>query len=161
MSTTHCKSHFRPWSESGTIVKGTIIDTGTAAIVQYVQGWALELKDPQREDSPMFWLRRGDTPNHSQETVLLRTARGLFLFQECSQAHNHTQYTIIEDRGAPSSWVRGYLKEETITQGGWEGVVGKYQKYQLRVTRKCKVTRVTRNTQQLCWLFLKTVSKSS
>jgi hypothetical protein len=27
-----------------------------------------------------------------------------------------------------------------------KGIVGKYQKYQLRVTRKCKVTRVTRNT---------------
>ena len=52
----------------------------------------------------------------------------------------------VEDRGAPSSWVRGYLKEETTTQGGGEGVVGKYQKYQLRVTRKYKVTGVTRNT---------------
>ena len=30
-----------------------------------------------------------------------------------------------------SSWVRGYLKEETISQAGGEGVVGKYQKYQL------------------------------
>jgi hypothetical protein len=29
--------------------------------------------------------------------------------------------------------VRGYLKEETTTQGGEEGIVGKYQKYQLRV----------------------------
>jgi hypothetical protein len=36
----------------------------------------------------------------------------------------------------PSSWVRGYLKEEITTQGGREGVVGKYQKYQLRVTRE-------------------------
>jgi hypothetical protein len=34
----------------------------------------------------------------------------------------------VEDRGALSSWG------------------GKYQKYLLRVTRKCKVTRVTRNT---------------
>ena len=41
----------------------------------------------------------------------------------------------VEDRGAPSSWIRGYLKEGTITQGGGKGVVGKYQKYQLRVTR--------------------------
>jgi hypothetical protein len=32
--------------------------------------------------------------------------------------------------------VRGYLKEETTTQGGGEGVVGKYQKYQLIVMRK-------------------------
>jgi hypothetical protein len=52
----------------------------------------------------------------------------------------------VEDRGAPSSWVRGYLKEETETQGSGAGVVGRYQRYQLRVTRKCKVTRVTRNT---------------
>jgi hypothetical protein len=48
----------------------------------------------------------------------------------------------VEDCGAPSSWVSGYLKEETTTQGGGKGVIGKYQKYQLRVTRKCKVTRV-------------------
>ena len=47
----------------------------------------------------------------------------------------------VEDRGAPGSWVRGYLKEETTTQGGGEGIVGKYQKYQLRVTRKSQVTR--------------------
>jgi hypothetical protein len=46
----------------------------------------------------------------------------------------------------PSSWVKGYLKEETTTQGSGEGVVGKYQRYQLRVPRKCKITRVTRNT---------------
>jgi hypothetical protein len=42
---------------------------------------------------------------------------------------------------APSSWERGYLKEETTTQGVGEGVVGKYQKCQLRVTRKSQVTR--------------------
>jgi hypothetical protein len=52
----------------------------------------------------------------------------------------------VEDRGAPSNWVRGYLKEETTTQGSGEGVVGKYQRCQFRVTRKCQVTRVTRNT---------------
>jgi hypothetical protein len=51
-------------------------------------------------------------------------------------------HTRVEDRGAPSSWVRGYLKEETTTQGGGEGVVGKYQKYQLRVMRKWKVKTV-------------------
>jgi hypothetical protein len=56
--------------------------------------------------------------------------------------------TVIHhaDHGTPSSWVRGYLKEETTTQKGGKGVVGKYQKYQLRVTTKYKVTRVTRNT---------------
>jgi hypothetical protein len=36
-------------------------------------------------------------------------------------------HTEVEDHGAPSSWVRGYLKEETTTQGGAKGVVGKYQ----------------------------------
>jgi hypothetical protein len=35
-------------------------------------------------------------------------------------------HTGVEDYGAPSNWVRGYLKEETTTQGGEEGVVGKY-----------------------------------
>jgi hypothetical protein len=29
----------------------------------------------------------------------------------------------VEDHGAPSSWIRGYLKEETTTQGSGEGVV--------------------------------------
>ena len=43
---------------------------------------------------------------------------------------------------ALSSWVRWYLKEETTTQGGGEGIVGKYQKYQLRVMRKWKVKTV-------------------
>jgi hypothetical protein len=66
----------------------------------------------------------------------------------------------VEDHGTQSSWERGYLKEETTTQGGGEGIVGKYQKYQLRVTRKYKVIRVTRNTWKLCRLFLKTVSMS-
>jgi hypothetical protein len=44
----------------------------------------------------------------------------------------------VEDHGAQSSWVRGYLKEETGTQGGEEGVVGKYQKYQLRGSGKSR-----------------------
>jgi hypothetical protein len=73
---------------------------------------------------------------------LLQTARG-FLFKSALGCHDHAG---VEDRGTPSGWVRGYLKEETTTQGGGKGVVGKYQKYQLRVIRKCKVTRVTRNT---------------
>jgi hypothetical protein len=37
----------------------------------------------------------------------------------------------VEDCGVPSSWVRWYLKEENTTQGGGEGIVGKYQNYQL------------------------------
>jgi hypothetical protein len=40
-------------------------------------------------------------------------------------------YTGVEDRGTQSSSVRGYLKEETTTQEDREGIVGKYQKYQL------------------------------
>jgi hypothetical protein len=51
-------------------------------------------------------------------------------------------HTGVEDRSTPSSWVRGYIKEETTTQGGGEGLVGKYQKYQLRFTRKWKVKTV-------------------
>jgi hypothetical protein len=77
--------------------------------------------------------------------VLLQTARG-FLFKS-TLGPMVIRHAGVEDRGSPSSWVRGYLKEETTTQGGGEGVVGKkYQRYQLRVTRKCKVTRVMRNT---------------
>jgi hypothetical protein len=96
--------------------------------------WIQVVKDTQHEDSPTFWLRRGDTPNHSRETVLKQTARGL-LFQACSGTHSRTP---CRHRGpwALSSWDRGYLKEETTTQVGGEGVVGKYQKYQLRVTRE-------------------------
>ena len=44
-----------------------------------LHNYSHQLKDPQREDSPTFWLRRGDTPNHSQEMVLLQTARWLFI----------------------------------------------------------------------------------
>jgi hypothetical protein len=93
---------------------------------------------PPRSDS-------GDvTPQITQKTVLLQTARGLLFKNALGPTVIH--HTDVEDRGAPSSWVRGYLKEETTTQGSGEGVVGKYQRYQLSVTRKCKVTRVTRNT---------------
>jgi hypothetical protein len=74
----------------------------------------------------------------------LQTARG-FLFKS-ALGPMVIHHTGVEDRGAPSNWIRGYLKEETTTRGGGKGVVRKYQKYQLRVTRKCKVTRVTRNT---------------
>ena len=101
------------------------------------------MKDPQREDSPTF--RRGDTPKSPTRNGLAANCKRIFI-QEHSQAHG------VENRGAPSSWIRGYLKEETTTQGGGKGVVGKYQKYQLRVTRKYKVTSVR--------LSLKTVSKS-
>ena len=76
--------------------------------------------------------------------VLIQTARGLLFKSTLGPTVIH--HAGVEDRGAPSSWVRGYLKEETTTQRGGEDVVGKYQKYQLRVTRKCNITRVTKNT---------------
>jgi hypothetical protein len=78
-----------------------------------------EVKDPQPEDSPTFWLRRGYTPNHSWEMVLMQTAGGLF-FQEHSGTHSRT---LRRGRGpwAPSSWGRGYLKEKTHNSRGWEG----------------------------------------
>ena len=63
----------------------------------------------------------------------------------------------VEDSGALSSWVRGYLREETTTQGGGEGIVGKYQKYQLKVMRK---SQETRKKYLIVQLFLKTVSMS-
>ena len=72
---------------------------------------------------------------------MLQTARG-FLFKS-ALGPTVIHHAGVEDRGAPSSWIRGYLKEETTTQGGGEGVVGKYQKYQIRVTRKYKVTGVS------------------
>jgi hypothetical protein len=75
---------------------------------------------------------------------LLQTARE-FLFKS-TLGPTVIHHAGVEDRGAWSSWIREYLKEETTTQGGGKGIVGKYQKCQVRVTRKCKVTKVTRNT---------------
>jgi hypothetical protein len=74
----------------------------------------------------------------------MQTARRLLFKSALEPKVIH--HTGVEDCGTPSSWVRGYLKKETTTQGSGEGVVGKYQRHQLRVPRKCKVTRVTRNT---------------
>ena len=74
---------------------------------------------------------------------MIQTTRGLFIPRVLWGPQS---YMMVENYGAPSSWEKGYLKEETTTQGDREDVVGKYQKYQLRVRRKCKVTRVTRNT---------------
>jgi hypothetical protein len=81
---------------------------------------------------------------------LLQIARG-FLFKSALRP-TVIHHVGVEDRGAPSSWIREYLKEGTTTQGGGKGIVGKYQKYQIRVTRKYKVTSVR--------LSIKTVSKS-
>jgi hypothetical protein len=49
-----------------------------------------QIKDPQREDSPTFWLRRGDTPNHSREKVVLQTARGHFISRVLSSPQSYT-----------------------------------------------------------------------
>jgi hypothetical protein len=86
----------------------------------------LPMKDPQREDSPTFWLRRGDTPNHSWETVLMQTARGL-LFQECSQSHSHTPH---RGRGPwrPEYLGKGVFKERNHSSRGWGGCCWKIPK---------------------------------
>jgi hypothetical protein len=76
--------------------------------------------------------------------VFLQTARG-FLFKS-ALGPTVIHQAGVEDHGSPSSWVRGYLKEKNTTQKSGEGIVGKYQRYQLIVTSKCKVTSVTRNT---------------
>jgi hypothetical protein len=67
----------------------------------------------------------------------MQTAREL-LFQEHSGTHSLIPH---RDRGqwALSSWVRGYLGRNHNSRG--EDIVGKYQKYQLRVMRKSQVTR--------------------
>jgi hypothetical protein len=54
----------------------------------------------------------------------LQTARG-FLFKS-ALGPTVIHHAGVEDRGAPSSWVRGYLKEDTTTQESGEGVVGRY-----------------------------------
>ena len=51
------------------------------------------LKDPQREDFP--------TPNHSQEMVMLQTARGLLFKSALWPTVIH--HAGVEDRGAPSN----------------------------------------------------------
>jgi hypothetical protein len=53
---------------------------------------------------------------------LLQTARG-FLFKS-ALGTTVIHHAGVEDSGTLSSWVRGYLKEETTTQGGGKGVVG-------------------------------------
>jgi hypothetical protein len=57
---------------------------------------------------------------------LLQIARG-FLFKS-ALGPKVIHQAGVEDLGARSSWIRGYLKEGTTTQGGGKGVVGKYQK---------------------------------
>jgi hypothetical protein len=54
---------------------------------------------------------------------LLQTARG-FLFKS-ALGPTVIHHAGVEDCGAPSTWIREYLKEETTTQGSGEGVIGK------------------------------------
>ena len=74
------------------------------------------MRTPPRSDSG-----EATPQNHPQETVLLQTARG-FLFKS-ALGPMVIHHAGVEDRGAPSSWVRGYLKEETTTQGGWKALL--------------------------------------
>jgi hypothetical protein len=97
------------------------------------------VRTPPRSDSGEA------TPQITHEKGLAANCKRTFYFKS-ALGPTVIHHTGVEDRDTLSSSVRGYLKEETTTQGGGEGVVGKYQKYQLTITRKCKVTRITRNT---------------
>jgi hypothetical protein len=57
--------------------------------------------------------------------VLLKTARG-FLFKSALRP-TVIHHAGVEDHGTPSSWVRGYLKEETTTRK-WGGCYWKIPK---------------------------------
>jgi hypothetical protein len=56
------------------------------------------VKDPQSEDSPTFWLRRDNTPNHSQETALMQSTRGPF-YSRHTLGPTVIHHTGVEDRG--------------------------------------------------------------
>ena len=130
----HSKQRGSPYLQVGSQVWGVVRFPG-----QRNKWKTHKVRTPPRSDSG-----EATPQSHQRETVLLQIARG-FLFKSALWP-TVIHHAGVEDRGAPSSWVRGYLKEKTTTQGGGKGVVGKYQKYQLRVTRKYKVTGVTRNT---------------
>ena len=80
------------------------------------------------------------TPKSLMRNGLAANCKRTF-YSKSSLGPTVIHHTGVADHGTPSSWVRGYLKEETTTQGGGEGIVGKHQKYQLRVMRKSQVTR--------------------
>jgi hypothetical protein len=86
------------------------------------------MRSPPHSDSgevtPKSLTKKG-LPANCKRTFYFKSALGPTVIHHAG----------VEDLGTPSSWVRGYLKEETTTQGGGKGVVGKYPKYQLRVTR--------------------------
>ena len=48
-----------------------------------------QMKDPQREDTPTFWLRRGDTPKSPTRNVLAANCKRIFI-REHSRAQGHT-----------------------------------------------------------------------
>jgi hypothetical protein len=52
-------------------------------------GLVVPLKEPQCEDSPTFWLRRGDTPKSPTRNGLAANCKRIFI-QERSRAHGHT-----------------------------------------------------------------------
>jgi hypothetical protein len=85
------------------------------------------MKDPHVRTPPCSDSGEATPQNHPQETVLLQNARG-FLFKSALEP-TVIHHAGVEDHGALSSWVRGYLKEETTTQRSGEGIVGKYQRY--------------------------------
>jgi hypothetical protein len=108
-------------SETRSVDMADLKLTDSSASVSQMLGlsYVEQVKDPQRENSLMVWLRRGNIPNHSWEMVLMQTARGL-LFQECSRAHSHTPCT---DRGP---WHLEYLgkgvfKGRNHNSRGWGG----------------------------------------
>ena len=72
------------------------------------------VRTPPRSDSG-----EATPQNHPQETVLLQTARG-FLFKS-ALGPTVIHHAGVEDCGAPSSWVRGYLKEKNHNSRRWEG----------------------------------------
>ena len=68
------------------------------------------MRTPPRSDSG-----EATPQNHQRETVLLQIARG-FLFKS-ALGPTVIHHAGVEDCGAQSSWIRGYLKEGTR----WEG----------------------------------------
>jgi hypothetical protein len=71
----------------------------------------------------------------------MQTTRGL-LFQAHFGAHNSAP---CRSRGlrSPKYLGKGVFKGRNHNSRGWEGCVGKYQKYQLKVMRNYKVTRTS------------------
>jgi hypothetical protein len=73
------------------------------------------LKDPQYEDCPTFWLRRGDTTNHSLEKVLIQIARGRFIPDALWGPQSYT--TAGEEDSRP--WVQNWYSFYGVTTKPW------------------------------------------